>query len=296
MKDGTLTNGDCEAAAARVALSITQNPMLRTTARIKLYGIPRGGVPAAYLVARAMDGRGVITDTPADAHVLIDDIVDSGATRTRWMEAYPRRPFLALFNAEPGRWLVFPWEQTSGASAEDIPLRLLQFVGEDVTREGLRETPQRFLKAWRAYTSGYAQSGAEVLKTFEDGGERYDELVLVRDIPVYSHCEHHLAPFFGHAHVAYIPDGRVVGLSKLARLVDVYARRLQVQERMTQQIAHALNDALHPRGVGVVIECRHMCMEARGVRTAGTVTSTSTLLGVLKGDASARAEFLRLIR
>lgn len=293
MKDGMLTNADCEAAAARVALLITQDPMLRTTARIKLYGIPRGGVPAAYLVVRAMDGRGAITDTPADAHVLIDDIMDSGATRKRWLEAYPRRPFHVLFNAEPGRWLVFPWEQTSSASAEDIPLRLLQFVGEDVTREGLRETPQRFLKAWKHFTSGYGQDPAQLLKTFDDGAERYDEMVIVRDIPVYSQCEHHMVPFHGTAAVAYIPDGRVVGLSKINRLVDMYARRLQVQERMTTQIADAMERHLAPKGVGVVIRCRHMCVEARGIKHQGSGTVTSALRGVMR-EGAARAEFLQM--
>jgi GTP cyclohydrolase I len=296
-----LTNAECEAAAARVAQVIKDNSMFATTHKIKLFGVPRGGIPAAYLVARALGPRGAITDVPDDAHVLIDDIVDSGATRERWTTRYPFRPFYSLFvNAD--EWCVFPWEggaddrDAATRSAEDIPMRLLQWVGEDPQREGLRDTPQRFLKAWKAYTAGYATKPEDVLKTFQDGGEKYDELVLVRDIPLYSHCEHHLAPFFGTAAVAYIPNGRVVGLSKLARLVDVFARRLQVQERLTQQVAHALNDALKPRGVAVVVECRHMCMEARGVRTSGAVTSTSCLLGLLKSDTAARAEFLRLIR
>jgi GTP cyclohydrolase I len=296
-----LTHADCEAGAARVALQIIKNPMFATTHRIKLFGVPRGGIPAAYLVARAIGQRAVITSVPDDAHVFIDDIVDSGATLERWTSRFPCRPFHALFTND-GSWHVFPWEggaddrDSAARGAEDIPTRLLQWVGEDPKREGLRDTPQRFLKAWKSYTQGYSMRAEDVLKTFEDGGEKYDELVLVRDIPVYSHCEHHLAPFFGHAAVAYIPDGRVVGLSKLARLVDIYARRLQVQERLTQQIAHALNDALVPRGVAVVVECRHMCMEARGVRTSGAVTSTSCLLGALKANASARAEFLSLLR
>jgi GTP cyclohydrolase I len=159
----------------------------------------------------------------------------------------------------------------------------------------LRETPARFLRAWEDYTQGYKQDPVEVLKTFEDGAQNVDEMVLVRDIPVYSHCEHHLAPFFGVAHVGYIPNGRVVGLSKLARLVDVYARRLQVQERLTQQVAYALHAALSPVGVGVVVKCRHLCMEARGVMAAGTSTVTSCMLGALREEHSARAELLRLI-
>jgi GTP cyclohydrolase I len=173
---------------------------------------------------------------------------------------------------------------------------LLAASGDDVTREGLRDTPQRFGRAWLDYTAGYDQDPSEVLKTFEDGSELYDEIVLVKDIPVYSHCEHHLAPFFGVAHVGYIPNGKVLGLSKFARLVDIFARRLQVQERMTQQIANALNNALHPRAVGVVIECRHLCMEMRGVRSIGATTTTSCLLGAFKDEDSARAEFMRLVR
>lgn len=169
-------------------------------------------------------------------------------------------------------------------------------IGEDPDREGLSETPSRVFRAWAHYMSGYAVDPCDLLKTFEDGAQRVDEIVLVRDIPVYSHCEHHLAPFFGVAHVAYIPSGRVVGISKLVRLVEAYARRLQVQERMTQQIAHTLNDALHPKGTAVVVECRHMCMEARGVRAMGSSTTTSSLLGCFREEASARAEFFSLIR
>lgn len=180
-------------------------------------------------------------------------------------------------------------------AAEDIPRRLLQFIGEDPTRGGLRETPERFLKAWQYYTKGYHESPSDVLKVFEDGAENMDEIVLVRDIPVYSHCEHHLAPFFGIAHVGYIPNGRVVGLSKLVRLVDIFARRLQVQERLTTQIASTLQTSLNCLGVGVVLECRHLCMEARGVRAAGTMTKTSCMLGALRSEESARSEFLRLI-
>lgn len=179
---------------------------------------------------------------------------------------------------------------------QDIPLALLRMIGEDPEREGLRETPARFVTAWREWAAGYGQDPEAVLKAFGDGADKVDELVLVRDIPVYSHCEHHLAPFFGHAHVAYIPNGRIVGLSKIPRLVQVFMRRLQVQERLTQQIAHAIQKGLQPAGVGVVLECRHLCMESRGVRVPGTTTTTSCLLGALKADPAARAEFMRLVR
>lgn len=176
---------------------------------------------------------------------------------------------------------------------EDAVRELLEAIGEDPTREGLEETPARYVKALHEWTSGYGRNPADVLKVFEDGGEDYNQMVLVKDIPVYSLCEHHMAPFWGVAHVAYIPDGKIVGLSKLARLVNIYARRLQVQERLTQQVAQALQDNLNPRGVGVVLRCRHMCMESRGVRTAGSETVTSALFGEMF-EPKARAEFLNL--
>lgn len=288
---------EAQRAATKVAdRIITNHPK---SGVYRLFGIPRGGVTAAALVATALAVRGKLVtpvDDPLDADVFVDDIVDSGETRDRWMEQYPGLPFYALTSRVPGEWQVFPWEKNVEGSAEDIPIRLLQYIGEDPQRGGLRETPQRFLKAWKEWGAGYEQDPTALLKTFEDGAERYDEMVLVRDIPIYSHCEHHLAPFFGKAHIAYIPDRRIVGLSKLARLAECFARRLQVQERLTSQIAHALQDALHPVGVGVVLECRHLCMESRGVRAPGTSTTTSCLLGALKEEEAARAEFMRLVR
>ncbi|MFZ9904024.1 MAG: GTP cyclohydrolase I FolE [Steroidobacteraceae bacterium] len=172
---------------------------------------------------------------------------------------------------------------------------LLSYIGEDPDREGLLETPARFLKAWAEYTRGYREKPEDILKSFEDGAERVDEMVIVRDIPVYSLCEHHLAPFFGRAHVGYVPDKRILGLSKISRLVEVFGRRLQVQERLTNQIADALDENLQPLGVAVVIECRHMCMESRGVRHTGTSTVTSALRGSIKANADTRREFLSLI-
>lgn len=166
--------------------------------------------------------------------------------------------------------------------------------GEASSREGLRETPKRFAAAWEHWTSGYSQKPAEVLKVFKDGGEDYDELLVQCNIPVYSHCEHHLAPFFGVAHVGYIPAKRIVGLSKISRVVDIFARRLQVQERLTGQIASALAEHLRPRGVAVVLECRHLCMESRGVQRTGTITTSSALRGVLQ-EGAARAEFFSLV-
>jgi len=177
----------------------------------------------------------------------------------------------------------------------EVIRNLLRLIGEDPDREGLRETPERFLKALAEYTRGYAQKPEDVLKVFEDGAQSADEMVIVRDIPVYSLCEHHLAPFFGKAHIGYVPDSRILGLSKISRLVEVFSRRLQVQERLTNQIADALANHLQPLGVAVVIECRHMCMESRGVRHSGATTVTSALRGSIKNNPDTRKEFLSLI-
>jgi GTP cyclohydrolase I len=174
--------------------------------------------------------------------------------------------------------------------------RLLASLGENPDRTGLLETPARVSKAWKHWTSGYAQDPAELLKAFEDGAEEYNELIVVRGIPVYSHCEHHLAPFFGKATIGYLPKGKIVGLSKLTRLVDCFAKRLQVQERLTIQIANALMTHLEPKAAGVVIRCRHMCMESRGIRTPGEETVTSAMLGELQPNLALRTEFLALAR
>ncbi len=174
--------------------------------------------------------------------------------------------------------------------------RLLASIGEDPDRPGLLETPARVSKAWKHWTSGYQQNPADLLKVFEDGAEAYNELIVVRNIPVYSHCEHHLAPFFGKATIGYLPDGKILGLSKLTRLVDCFAKRLQVQERLTSQIANALMDALQPKAVGVVVRCRHLCMESRGIRTPGEETVTSAMLGELQPNLALRTEFLSLAR
>lgn len=285
-------------AVAHRARAIAQTLTARFGAerRLRLYGVPRGGIPAAFAVASYLPNAQVEAELRA-ADVVIDDIIDSGATR----HAYSSRPFYALVNKQDDEsdaslpWVVFPWEGPPETAGEDVIVRLLELIGEDPTREGLRETPKRVLKAWReGWAAGYDKDPAGVLKTFEDGAEGVDQMVLVRDIPVYSMCEHHLAPFFGLANVAYIPNGRVVGLSKLSRVVDMFARRLQVQERLTEQVATAIDEALRPQGVAVSVRCRHLCMESRGVSQHGHSTVTTSLRGAFRDDAQARMEFLHL--
>lgn len=172
-------------------------------------------------------------------------------------------------------------------------LEVLRELGEDPARDGLIKTPERVAKAMQYLTKGYSENGAAILRSamFE---EKYSEMVLVKDIELYSLCEHHMLPFIGKAHIAYIPNGRIVGLSKLPRIVDVYARRLQVQERLTDEILHCINDTLQPLGVAIVIEAMHLCMMMRGVQKQNSITTTSAFTGEFR-NAETRSEFLNLI-
>src|SRR5918997_5398802 len=180
--------------------------------------------------------------------------------------------------------------------AEAAVRTLIRWAGDDPEREGLHDTPKRVVKAYKELYSGYKEDPAEVLNKIFAEVEGYDDIVLVRDIPFYSHCEHHMVPFFGMAHIAYYPTKGVVGLSKLARLVEVFARRLQTQETMTAQIAEALDEALRPRGVAVMLEAEHMCMSLRGVQKAGSSTITSQFTGLFKDEPAEQVRFLTLLR
>jgi GTP cyclohydrolase I len=181
----------------------------------------------------------------------------------------------------------------SESAAEKAVVTLLRFIGEDPARDGLRDTPERVVKAWREMTSGYDEDPAEILsRTFEESN---DELIVLRGISFYSTCEHHLLPFYGEASVGYLP-GKVVGVSKLARLVNCFARRLQIQERMTGQIAAAIEEHLQARGVAVILTAHHLCMGCRGVRQQDTKMVTSAMLGTLRSDATSRSEFLQLCK
>ncbi len=193
----------------------------------------------------------------------------------------------------PASVRAVPLEGAACTELASLVHRTLELVGEDPTRDGLRQTPQRVTESLRFLTRGYDLSLAEVVRdaVFE---EAHESMVLVRDIEIYSMCEHHMLPFFGKAHVAYLPNGRIIGLSKIPRLVDMFARRLQVQERLTDQVADALMGVLAPHGVGVVIEAYHLCMMMRGVEKQNSKTITSALRGAFRDDAKSRDEFLRL--
>lgn len=276
-------------------------------------GVPRGGVPVAFAVANAINitmagtKSACVVDDPREATAFVDDLVDSGITMQSWTSRFPNVPFIVLINKQTqekytGKWIIFPWEGTVDGpkqeTVEDNVRRLLQYIGEDAGREGLIETPQRVASAYLQWFVGYRQDPAALFKSFLDGSEKHqgDEMVILRNVPVYSHCEHHMAPFFGEAHIGYIPQGKILGLSKMVRVVDCFARRLQVQERLTAQIADTLDQYLSNRGVGVIIEARHLCMESRGVESVGVKTVTSAMRGNLLLNQATRQEFLSLAR
>jgi len=184
--------------------------------------------------------------------------------------------------------------EKNDTAMERIIRDLLANIGEDPGREGLLKTPARAAKAWKFLTTGYDLNPSDVINDAVFS-EKYDEMVIVKDIEFYSLCEHHLLPFYGRAHIAYIPNGKIVGLSKIPRIVEIFSRRLQVQERMTQQIADTLYGALEPDGVAVVVEARHLCMMMRGVEKQNSLATTSAMLGSFRNDERTRAEFLNLI-
>jgi GTP cyclohydrolase I len=185
-------------------------------------------------------------------------------------------------------------QSTKGNNALESAVKtILSEIGEDPSREGLLRTPQRVAKAWEYLTKGYTQDVKTILNDAVFA-EKYNEMVIVKNIDFFSMCEHHLLPFYGRAHIAYIPDGKIIGLSKIPRIVEIFSRRLQVQERMTQQIAETIYDALKPDGVGVIIEAKHLCMMMRGVEKQNSAATTSAMLGSFREDERTRNEFLKL--
>tara|TARA_R100001530_G_scaffold1886_1_gene3268 strand:- start:38976 stop:39869 length:894 start_codon:yes stop_codon:yes gene_type:complete len=269
-----------------------------------IYGVLRGGAPIVCLMKKFVSITIVEEDKINERTLIVDDIVDSGKTRNR----YPDNDFATLFVrprsvdlvnyyiTTTDEWVVFPYEgsEDSAETVDDNIVRLLEYIGEDSNREGLIDTPKRIIKSFGFLYSGYKQDPEKILTTF--AGDGYDEMVVLRDCEMYSTCEHHMQPFFGKAHIAYIPDKKVVGISKLARLLEVYARRLQIQERLTKQVTDALDKYLKPLGSACIIEAVHFCMRARGVQKQNSVMTTSSLTGVFRDKIEAREEFMRLIK
>jgi len=265
---------------------------------LKIYGVPRGGVYVASMVKALFLKDVLVMKSPENADIIFDDIVDSGATKKQYKDKH-NKPFFDLVSCltdiKKGEWIVFPWEglQDETAPTENVR-RILEFIGDDPKREGLLETPDRVVKSWGRLYGGYHKKVEDVLKVFKDDSS--DEMVILKNIEFYSTCEHHMQPFFGVAHIAYIPNGKVIGISKLARILEIFARRLQIQERLTSQISEALMEHLEPLGAACMIEAKHFCMVARGVEKQSSVMVTSSLLGDFKTDPATRQEFLSLIK
>lgn len=275
---------------------------------VMIYPIPRGGIPVALALQTAAAERWAayplqigIVERPEDADCAVDDLIDSGRTAKSFVQKYKTNFFALLDKAhEPwtGKWVVFPWERMQNETGpEDAIVRILEYIGEDPSRQGLLDTPNRVVRSYGELFCGYGQSPKDILGTLFETDFFYDEMVVVKNVEFTSFCEHHLLPFSGVAHVGYIPtDRRVVGLSKLARLVDCYAKRLQVQERMTDQICLAVADHVPNAGAACVVEAKHMCLGCRGARKPAADMVTSSLRGAFKDKPEARAEFLNLVR
>lgn len=248
----------------------------------KYYGVPRGG---AYLAAMLNP-----VDNPEEADIIIDDLIDSGATKKKF-EKY-NKPFIALFNKleNPNLpWLKFPWEQDGDIEIQENVLRIIQYF-DNSNRDGLQDTPKRYIKFLKEFLNPPKFN----FTVFDSEG--YDQMIIVKDIPFYSLCEHHIAPFFGIGHIAYIPNDKIVGISKLPRTLELYSRRLQNQERITKQVAERLMEELKPKGVAVVLKAEHLCMAMRGVKKPNCKTITSELTGAFKDDLNCRNEFMNLIK
>lgn len=270
-----------------------------------IYAIPRGGIPLAVALSVR---RGLpLVDKPTSTTLIVDDIIDSGKTRNK----YPDNDFVCIHRRERAKidnskgltyhldwvtdpWVEYFWEQKGEIDIENTIVRQLQYIGENPNRDGLLNTPKRIVSSWKELFSGYKQEPKEIFTTFEAG--TYNQIVLLKDIEVFSMCEHHILPFYGKAHIGYIPKNKVIGISKLARLVDIYARRLQIQERIGEQVTEALMAHLEPIGAACVIEAVHLCMRMRGCSKQHSTMVTSSLRGEFLKEPSARAELMQLIK
>ena len=260
-----------------------------------IYGVPKAGMILTGFLQRAK-----MTPYPVAANTILDDLIDSGATRDKYQKEYPNKEFIALFDKQKmgtKDWLVFPWEAEHPAGEDSVEqniVRQLEYIGEDAKREGLKGTPDRIVRSWNELYKGYGQDPWTLITDFD--AETYDQIVLLKDIELYSMCEHHMLPFLGKAHVAYIPNGRVLGISKLARLVDIYARRLQIQERIGERVTDFLMEECQAKGAVCIIEAQHLCMRMRGCSKQNSTMVTSSLKGVFFDLPEARQELMLLIR
>lgn len=295
-----LTWNECYGLANEMFMRLHKVLRCATTEPIYVYGIPRGGIPVAMMfvqVCRLKDIDCTIVNDAKEADVIVDDLIDSGKTMRKWRVLYPGKVFDVLITKEKSGndWIVFPWEKgTEETGPEENVRRLIEFIGDDANREGLVETPKRVLKSYEKLFSGYKQDPMSVMKVFTEGA--CDGIVLLKNIEFYSTCEHHMLPFHGRCHIAYIPNGKVIGVSKLARLMEIFSRRLQIQERIGEQITGALEAGLHPLGAACIIEAQHFCMTSRGVEKQNSIMTTSSLTGIFRQDYNARQELMNLIK
>lgn len=290
-----LTNKELKDLCAELAKKIDTKKIF------DIYGIPRGGYAIAIELGKFL-GLPVITDEEAISGrtLIVDDLVDSGKTISKYKKNKKAVLFVKnkktktvdYYVKETDEWVKFPDEPEE--EVQEHITRVMQYIGEDVSREGLIETPKRVQRAIDEIFSGYKQNPKDLMKTFTQG--TCQEMVILKNCEFYSTCEHHMFPFFGHISIGYIPNKKVIGVSKLARLTDLFAKRMQIQERMTSQIADVLMKELDAKGVYVVCEGVHFCMRSRGVKKQDASMITSAVRGVFKKDAKARQEFLTLIK
>lgn len=295
-------NDDIQILAAILMKHMAQKDRVFNPVFDKIYGVPRGGLPVAIAIGERLGLE--LTDNPDQEKVLVvDDLVDSGITMKRFpnnrfacLHVKPHSPRPNFFAREiPNEWIKYFWEAEEPPIQDHI-VRCLQYIGEDPTREGLVETPDRVVRAWGEWFAGYKQDPADIFKQFD--GDGIGGLVYLKDVEFYSTCEHHMAPFWGKAMIAYIPNGKVIGVSKLARLLDIFSRRLQIQERIGEQVTDALMQYLTPIGAACLIEAKHLCISSRGVRKQQSSMGYSSLKGVFLEDSergvASRAELMTL--
>ena len=252
----------------------------------RVWGIPRGG---AIVAAMARNNGAILVENPTDADVALDDIIDSGATAEKTLEKYGLETIALIDKHKEGitDWVHFAWEEPPEQDIEESVRRIIEYISDNPKRDGLIDTPSRVVKSWSTLFEGYTEDASTHLVWFEDNT---DEMIISRDIQFYSTCEHHMLPFFGTVSIGYIPNGKVIGISKLSRIVNIYARRFQIQERMTRQIGELIEP--HVEGVAVNVKGQHLCMMARGVNQQATDMVTNYLTGVFRSSAETRAEFL----
>jgi|TARA_Y100000296_G_C5153920_1_gene247932 GTP cyclohydrolase I len=279
-----------------------------------IYAVPRGGIALAVALSQELKiplaENPFFYDDKDKANVLVvDDIIDSGKTRVSYREfdfaclhkklhcqidniSYPPTK---TYSANPAidDWVQYFWE-AGEEKAEDAVIRTIQAIGDVPNREGLVETPKRVVKSWEELYNGYKQEPKDIFTSFSSDG--YNQLVLLKDIEFFSMCEHHMLPFFGKAHIAYIPNTKVVGISKLARLLDIHSRKLQIQERIGEEVTKDIMEHLDARGAACIIEAQHLCMRMRGVGKQHSIMTTSSVKGTFLEDGNARAELMGLIK